>query len=609
MSGICGIVRFDEKKVETEEILKMLDAMKNHRNDTEGIWVNGNVGFGHRMLWTTPESLHEIQPSVSNDSNLVLTADARLDNREELIEKLEINKKDFDSITDTVIILRAYQKWGDQCLGHLMGDFAFAIWDNEEKKLFTARDRFGTRPFYFFFNKGLLYFSSYLDVLLDATEGSVSLNDESILSFCKFSTIKYEETMYENILRIPPAYAFIFSANGLKKERYWFPEKIKINYGISLEDASKKVHDLLFKAVESRIRVYGQWGCELSGGLDSSAVALIAKRLSNKQFKTFSMRYKSYSCDEWEYTNEVIHALKSDPVYIDVDCIDVKNDYGMNSLPLLSAHWPVYGSFIHNYNLGLSMINSDVRVCLTGHGGDHVFTGANTIVVDYLKNFKFRHLFNELLCSDDSILQLLNSSMRSIIPKSLKNVIKSLLFSGTKNDFVQPENFTDYWNIQQIKPITLLSNLQYIVGRHHVMHTDNNHYRSLEMNENIEFRHPFLDTKLVEYGLSLPNHYKYSCNTIKIVLREALKDIYPEKIYKREDKAEFSEVLFALMSSCDIQKLWKDSLLLNENLIDGELLNKLLLKYEQKIIDAVDIGKLWRLSVTALWLEERTKRL
>ena len=140
------------------------------------------------------------------------------------------------------------------------------------------------------------------------------------------------------------------------------------------------------------------------------------------------------------------------------------------------------------------------------------------------------------------------------------------------------------------------------------MHTDNNHYRSLEMNENIEFRHPFLDTKLVEYGLSLPNHYKYSCNTIKIVLREALKDIYPEKIYKRKDKAEFSEVLFALMNSCDIQKLCKNSSLINKNLIDTELLNNLLVKYEQKIIDAVDIGKLWRLSVTALWLEERTKK-
>ena len=607
MSGICGIVCFDGKPVNKEEIQKMLNTMKNRKSDTEGIWTEGNVGLGHKMLWTTPESVYENQPLTSKDGDLIITVDARIDNREELLNILVNKDSDSQIVTDADIILLSYQKWGDKSLEFLMGDFAFVIWDKKEKKVFTARDRFGTRPFYFFFNKDQLYFSSYLDVLLDTTNESFSLNYESIKSFCNFSTIKYEETMYKHILRIPPAHAFTFSVNGLKKERYWFPEKIKINDEVSLEDASKKVRELLFNAVESRLRVNGEWACELSGGLDSSAVSLIAKELTNKKFKTFSMRYKSYSCNEWEFTNEVIRSLKSDPVYIDVDRTDVKNDYGISSLPLLSKHWPVYGSFIHNYNLGLTMVNKDVRVCLTGHGGDHVFSGTSSFIADYLKSLKWKQLFNEFSCSNESKLYLLNISIRAVIPKCLKRVIKSLLLSNAKNDFIQSEDFTDYWKIQQLKPDSLLNNIQCVAGRHHVMHTDNNHYRSLEMNENIEFRHPFLDTRLVEYALSLPNYYKFSCNSIKIVLREALKDIFPEKIYKREDKAEFSEALLALMNSINIQTLWKDSPLVNKKLIDVELLNNLLVKYEQKTIDAVDTGNLWRLSCAALWIKGKTK--
>lgn len=132
MSGICGIVRFDGKPVEPEEIQKMLHTMPNCGHDAEGIRVDGSVGFGHRMLWTTPESLHENQPLVSKDGNLIVTADARLDNRDELFEKLAIKEKDFSIVTDIDLILWSYQKWGEDCPKHLTGDIAGAIWDKKK---------------------------------------------------------------------------------------------------------------------------------------------------------------------------------------------------------------------------------------------------------------------------------------------------------------------------------------------------------------------------------------------------------------------------------------------------------------------------------------------
>lgn len=605
MSGICGIVRFDGQPVKTEEIQSMINAMKNRANDTEGVWVDGNAGFGHKMFWTTPESLYENQPQMDKDERIVITADARIDNREELIHKLGIDNYGKTIITDVHLILLSYKHWGDECSKYLQGDFVLVIWDKKEKKLFIARDRFGIRPFYFIFNEGQLYFSSYIDVLLTVSKEFSSLNHESIKSFIKFSSVKYEETMYKHILRIPPAYNFTFSINGIKKERYWFPEKIKIDYDISLEDASKKVRELLFNAVKSRVRIYGQWGCELSGGLDSSAVTLMAQQVTNKKFKTFSMRYRSYNCDEWEFTSEVIHVLKNEPIYYDIDNMNEEDDYNMYSVSQLSQHWPANGAFIPNYKLGQIMINHNIRVCLTGQGGDHIFTGTNVIISDYLKNFKLKQLFDEFSCSNASKFNLFKHTVRALIPKSLKRMMKSLLFLYQKKYLREPEDFTTYWNIQKIKSNTFLNNLQDIVGRHYNMYADNNHYRLLEMNENIEFRHPFLDTKLVEYVLSLPNYYKYSCSTIKIILREALKDIYPDKIYKRENKSEFSEVLFLLMNSIDIKRLWEKSSLLNEKSIDVERLNSLLLKYEQKIINETEIYTLWKLTCTAFWLKEK----
>ena len=150
MSGICGIVRFDCELIKKEDIDKMLDAMKNRGNDTEGIWIDDNVGFGHKLLWTTPESLSENQPLISKDDNLVLTADVRIDNRGELFEKLNIDQKNTDIITDSDLILFSYQKWGEECAKYLRGDFAFIIWDKNYRKLFAARDHIGIKPFYYF---------------------------------------------------------------------------------------------------------------------------------------------------------------------------------------------------------------------------------------------------------------------------------------------------------------------------------------------------------------------------------------------------------------------------------------------------------------------------
>lgn len=604
MSGVFGVVRFDGRSVQKKEMQTMLKAMQNRSNDAEGIWIDSGIGFGHTMLWTTPESLYENQPQVSKDGNVVLTADARIDNRDELIEQLQINQQDFSVIIDADLILWSYEKWGENCPEYLLGDFAIAIWDKQLEKLFCFRDRFGIKPFYFYFSKKAVYFASNIDLLYRLDDKPVLVNDAAVRSFSRYATIGYEATMYKNIFRVPPAYLFVFAKEGLNRYRYWFPEKIKIDYMLSFEEAKKKVTDLLRNAVAKRLRVYGDFACELSGGLDSTAVSLLAKDITNTQFKSFSMRYRSYSCDEWEYTQEAINTLKCTPVVLDIDQMDVSKKYHLYKSVKLNRHWPLYGSFIHNYALGEKMIENDIRVCLTGHGGDHVFIGSFDPILDYLKHFHFKYAMEEFKYLDENIFAYIYRRIKSIIPKGIKLFIKKYFFRSKNSTMTLPENFTDYWKVPPVNSDTTQSNLYATVGRQHVMHTDNNHYRILESSHSIEFRHPFFDTELIEYLLSLPNYYKYRQGMIKVVLREALKNIYPSAIYKRKDKAEFSEALMAQMNEVEMNHVWDNSILIKNDLIDDSMLEKLLCEYNKKSIDAEAVGNFWRMTTLELWLKE-----
>jgi asparagine synthase (glutamine-hydrolysing) len=149
MSAIFGVYNLDGKPVSPQLLEKMSNILKHRGTDNSGVWSDTSIGLGHRMLGATPESQNEKLPHVSIDKSLVITADARLDNREQLIDLLSPFAKDDSLITDSELILSAYKKWGDGCAEHLLGDFAFAVWDTLQQKLFCARDHFGVKPFYY----------------------------------------------------------------------------------------------------------------------------------------------------------------------------------------------------------------------------------------------------------------------------------------------------------------------------------------------------------------------------------------------------------------------------------------------------------------------------
>ena len=167
MSAVVGIFYLDERPVAASELNEMLESLAHRGPDGSGAWREGATGLGHRMLWTTPESLHERLPLADQTGKLAITADARIDNRQELIHLLGVADRPAEPISDSQLILAAYEKWGEQCVERLLGDFAFAIWDGRRQSLFCARDPLGVKHFYYYYSPGRAFvFASELKALL-----------------------------------------------------------------------------------------------------------------------------------------------------------------------------------------------------------------------------------------------------------------------------------------------------------------------------------------------------------------------------------------------------------------------------------------------------------
>ena len=213
MGAIVGILHFDVSSVNDNLLNAMLDTMPHRGSDNKQIWQEGRVGFGQRMFWTTPELQHEQLPLRSADANVVLTADARIDNRDELISALGMRKPHAE-ISDSEIILTAYQQWGEDCPDKLLGDFAFAIWDTNKQRIFCVRDHMGVKPFYYFLSSKLFAFATEIKALWQVPDIPQQINELQLALFISGDDDDKQATFFQNIQRLPPAHAFTISATG-----------------------------------------------------------------------------------------------------------------------------------------------------------------------------------------------------------------------------------------------------------------------------------------------------------------------------------------------------------------------------------------------------------
>ena len=283
MSGIFGIFNRNGNSVEKKIADDMLNSMLSWDPDEHDLWIEDSVSLGHAMLWNTPESKYEHFPLQKNA--YVLTMDARIDNRKELVNELDLPDCPMEEIGDSEFILAAYKKWGEDCPKHLLGDFAFAIWDEKEEQLFCVRDHMGIKPFFYFQSDELFVFSNDISVLLKHPEISKDLDDLTVAYFVKDQgTYSKYDTYFDKIKKLPPASRMIVSKKKVYKNCYWcIEDSPQIRYK-TFDEYVKRLKELFNNAVEVRMRTDYTMASHLSGGIDSSPIAVqVARKLKDRR--------------------------------------------------------------------------------------------------------------------------------------------------------------------------------------------------------------------------------------------------------------------------------------------------------------------------------------
>ena len=285
MSGICGILKLDGAFPASTDLTAMTSLLE--RRGPEGTWhfTSGPVALGHTLLATTPEALVEQLPLTDPATGCTITADLRLDNRDELIAALGL-QDETRILGDGELVLRAYLHWGEDCLRHLLGDFAFAIWDPRHQKLFCARDHLGMKQLvYCHVADKVFAFASEPRAVLAVDDVPRRINEGRIADFLEdyLEGVDHSSTFFEGVFRLPPAHCLSVDADGLRQRRYW---ELRAGPELRLESDQAYADGLLqvlTQAVASRLRCVGPVGSMLSGGMDSGSVSAIASRLLAQQ--------------------------------------------------------------------------------------------------------------------------------------------------------------------------------------------------------------------------------------------------------------------------------------------------------------------------------------
>ncbi|MEH7112164.1 lasso peptide isopeptide bond-forming cyclase [Neobacillus niacini] len=295
MSAITGLIYFNGEPIDELSGNKIMKAQNCFPADTIQKWQSFNVFFGCHAQWITAESIGECLPYYDFDRKLAITADAIIDNRSELFEKLQIKDSERKNISDSKLILLAYQKWGEDAPKYLIGDFAFMIWDEKKKLLFGARDFSGGRTLYYNHQGSRFSFCTTIEPLLTLPNVQKQLKEEWLAEFLAISsvvdTVDVSITPYKGIKQVPPSHSISVVGNKASLKRYYTltsGEQLKLK---SNEEYVEAFQDVFNEAIKSRLRTFRNVGSHLSGGLDSGAVVSYAVRQlsrENKQLHTFS---------------------------------------------------------------------------------------------------------------------------------------------------------------------------------------------------------------------------------------------------------------------------------------------------------------------------------
>lgn len=534
MSGIVGIINFDDAPVDRALLQRMTGSMAHRGPDRQQIWADGNVGFGHTLLRTTIESQHEQQP-LTLDGETWITADARIDDRAELIRQLAASRGVI-AAPDAELILRAYQRWGEDCVNYLIGDLSFAIWDRRQRRLFCARDHFGVKPFYYAELANCLVVSNTLNCIRQHPCVTKRLNDLAIADFLLFGhNPEVSTTAFDDIQRLAPAHQLTWSGDKPRKTRYWtLPSNKEIRYQRA-GDYVDHCNELLDVAVADRLRT-DKVAIYMSGGIDSPTLAATACRLRATQspaldLQAYCLVYDKFPDPERHYAELVARALGMPIDFAAVDHYEMFERWGTPELRRPEPYdWPLLAI---NHD-SLKKIENYSRVVLYGEDGDAVLMPSG--VFSMLKRMRFGQVLSDAGAYIFSHRRLppLGLGIRVKLRHALgKPEYRTPYPCWLNPDLAQRLNLSARWEDAQ-KPTPL--NLPAVRPEAYHRLLQPIWQRLFEFNDPgatavaVEHRFPLLDLRLVSYLLAIPS-LPWCVN--KELFRVAMQGSLPKPVLER----------------------------------------------------------------------------
>ncbi len=559
MCSIAGIVSLDNKPYKKmREGLSAMNTLQAHRGpDGEGLWIHPEalVGLAHRRLSIIDLELGN-QPMRDKYGNYVCF-NGEIFNYLELKE--EIGGK-YETTSDTEVILKAYEKWGRECVTHFNGMFAFALWDEKRHELFCARDRFGIKPFYYTVNNGCFFFASEMKALLPFVD-EIKTDIDGLKDYLTFQFCLSGKTMFAGIRELEPAHYISIYNGEISYRRYW-----QVYYNLDWDHTEKyfrdRIEELLYESIKLRIRSDVPIGGYVSGGVDSSVIsAIAADMVKGENFAGFTGKFDIGSqYDESAYAQNVAdeHGF---PLY---QLNITHKDFEENIRKVIyHLDEPVAGPGSFNQYMVSRLAAKHRKVVLGGQGGDEIFGGYTRYLVAYFEQ-----------CIKGAIEGTMNSgnyivTYESIIPNlvSLKNykpMLSNFWKEGLFEDLdrryyrlinrapdimecIRPELLDDYDPYNTFEHIFDAGNVEKGSYFDRMTHFD---FKTLlpallqvedrmSMAHGLEARVPFLDYRLIEFVATIPSNFKLKNGDMKYILKKTMMPYLPKSIQERKDKMGF----------------------------------------------------------------------
>ena len=557
MSMIAGIARLDGAPVTADALNRLAARFGPRAPDGTTIWRGEHAGFAHGKLAVTPESEREHQPLSAAD--VTLTFDGRLDNRVELATALDADR----DLGDAALVLRAYAKWGGAAAEHLLGDFAFAIWDAPQRRLYAARDTSGVRPFLYREGPGWIAFASEIDILAAGIDAVPPPNEGMAGEYLAGIITSKTDTLFRGIYRLPPAHALTASADGIRTRCYWTPDPhAEIRYR---RDAEYEEHlaDLLRTVVSARLRTARPSGVMLSGGIDSSSITAMAARLCRAE-SVPSPGVSAYSisvpgpADERPYFDAMIAAAGIPAERVTAALPrpgqfreEIARDLEVQTFP----HAPTVDP------LRARVRESGARVLMTGMGGDDWLGPSTYAYADLLRTGHLaalvRRVRRESQAEDFVGWQFaLQSMLWPIVPAAAQRIVRRVLRRGRTPAWIDPAFAARISLVDRLAPrpsgIAFPSHEQVDLWREGtsgiMVHAIESTARSVSR-FGIEHWMPYLDRRVVEFGLALPADQRWRNGRQKDLLRRTMASDVPTAIIERQSNPSADHVFIQAINA------------------------------------------------------------